>query len=129
MPEVQLNGETILIALAVVLIFLESISIISKGIDAWKKITGRDSRAAEMMTVNRRIGDLERWKTNVDLRLQQGDVKFNDINRDTTEILIVLHTIIKHMQSGNDHQKLQETDDKLYKYLVEKRGVTPSTLS
>lgn len=128
MPNVTLDSSNIVVTLAVILIVLEGLSILSKGIDAWKKITGKDQRTAEMVAVKQRVADLETWKVQVENRLQQGNIRFEENSRDTTEILIVLRSMIKHMQSGNDHQKLQETDDKLYRYLVEKRGVNPSSL-
>ena len=128
MPKVELNFETILLLLAVVLLAANSISTLTKGKRDWAELSGKTERQAEIMAIKQRLQDLETWKNHVEHRLQQGNVRFDENSRDTTEILIVLRSIIKHMQSGNDHAKLQETDDKLYKYLVEKRGVNPSTL-
>jgi len=128
MPNVDLNGQSVLITLAVILIVLEAISAISKGIDAWKKLTGKDSRTAEAQKINDRLDALEDWQGKTEARLEQGNKRFDEGSKDTTEILIALRSIIKHLQSGNDHDKLQETDDKLYNYLVTKRGVNPETL-
>lgn len=128
MPKVELNFETILLLLAVVLLAASTISTLTKGKKDWAELSGRADRDAETRALKQRVHDLETWKVNVEHRLQQGNVRFDENSRDTTEILIVLRSIIKHMQSGNDHAMLQETDDKLYKYLVEKRGVSPSTL-
>ena len=128
MPNVDLNGQSVLITLAVILIVLEAISAISKGIDAWKKLTGKDSRTAEVQKINDRLDALEDWQGKTEARLEQGNKRFDEGSKDTTEILIALRSIIKHLQSGNDHDKLQETDDKLYNYLVTKRGVNPETL-
>lgn len=127
MPEVQLSGGNILITLAVILIVLEGISVLSKGIDAWKKLTGKDDRKKEMDEVRGRIGDLETWRKNVDARLKQGDQALKDNKSDTMEVLKALHRIIKHLQSGNDHEKLKETDDQLYEYLL-KKGVSKDVL-
>lgn len=128
LPNVELNFQTILLLIAVVLLAANSISTLTKGKRDWAELSGKTERQAEIMAIKQRLQDLETWKNHVEHRLQQGNVRFDENSRDTTEILIVLRSIIKHMQSGNDHAKLQETDDKLYKYLVEKRGVNPSTL-
>lgn len=127
MPDVTLNGGNVLVTLAVILIVLEGLSVVSKGVEAWKKLTGRDERAKEMTGVKERLASLETWQTTVDHRLQQGDAKFKENQEDTLESLKALHRIIKHLQSGNDHEKLNETDDRLFEYLV-KRGVSPKTL-
>lgn len=127
MPTVQLNGSNVLITLAVILIVLEGISVFAKGIDAWKKLTGRDERAKEMIMVKDRIASLESWRVLVESRLQQGNKRFDEGTKDTTEILKTLHRIVQHLQSGNDHEKLKQTDEQLFDYLV-KRGVNPQTL-
>ena len=128
MPTVDLNVQTILLAIAVLLMIANSISTLTKSKKDWADLSGRTEREAETRAMKQRIQDLEAWKGQVETRLQQGNARFEENSRDTTEILIVLRSIIRHLQTGNDHAKLQETDDKLYKYLVEKRGVNPNTL-
>lgn len=128
MPTVELNAQTILLLIAVVLLLANSISTLTKGKKDWAELSGRTEREAETKAMKQRLQDLENWKGQVEHRLQQGNIRFEENSRDTTEILIVLRSIIRHMQTGNDHAKLQETDDKLYRYLVEKRGVNPSSL-
>lgn len=127
MPEVTLSGGNVLIALAVILIVLEGVSVVSKGVEAWRKLTGRDARAKEIGLINGRLSSLENWKGSVERRLQQGNDRFEENQMDNLESLKALHRIIKHLQSGNDHDKLNETDDRLFEYLV-KRGVSPKTL-
>lgn len=127
MPQVELNGNSVLITLAVILIILEGISVLSKGIDAWKKLTGKDARAKEMAEVKERLANIESWQVTVNSRLEQGNHRFDEGKKDTTEILKTLHRIVKHLQSGNDHDKLQQTDDQLFEYLV-KRGVSREDL-
>ena len=127
MPDITLNGQNLLVTLAVILIVLEGISVLSKGVDAWKKLTGRDERAQEMNSVKERLTNLETWQGTVNARLDQGNKRFEDGQKDTTEILKTLHRIVKHLQSGNDHDKLKETDDQLFEYLVN-RGVNPQSL-
>lgn len=127
MPQVELNGSSVLITLAVILIFLEGVNVLAKGIEAWKKLTGRDQRANEVAEIKERISNLESWRTVVNTRLEQGNKRFDESRKDSTEILKTLHRIVKHLQSGNDHNKLQETDDKLYEYLLT-RGVSKEEL-
>jgi len=127
MPQVELNGNSVLITLAVILIILEGISVLSKGIEAWKKLTGKDARAKEMAEVKERLANIEAWQVTVNSRLEQGNHRFDEGKKDTTEILKTLHRIVKHLQSGNDHDKLQQTDDQLFEYLV-KRGVSREDL-
>ena len=127
MPQVELNGSSVLITLAVILIILEGISVLSKGIEAWKKLTGKDARAKEMAEVKERLANIEAWQVTVNSRLEQGNHRFDEGKKDTTEILKTLHRIVKHLQSGNDHDKLQQTDDQLFEYLV-KRGVSREDL-
>lgn len=125
----DLNAQTILLAIAVILSLASSITILAKGKKDWAELSGRTEREAETRAIRERLQDLESWKQNVEMRLQQGNARFDENSRDTMEILIVLRSIIRHMQTGNDHAKLQETDDKLYRYLVEKRGVNPNALN
>ena len=127
MPQVQLSGSSILVTLAVILIVLEGISVLSKGVDAWKKLTGRDERAKELAQIKERLTKIEAWQITVNNRLDQGNHRFDEGKKDTTEILKTLHRIVKHLQSGNDHDKLQQTDDQLFEYLV-KRGVSREDL-
>ena len=129
MPSVEVNLQTILLVLAVSLLAANIISTLNKGKKDWAELSGARQRKTEEDAQNARIKALEEWRTEVNHRLQQGNKRFEENSRDTMEILIVLRSMIQHMQSGNDHAKLQETDDKLYKYLVEKRGVNPQTLT
>lgn len=127
MPSVDLTGGNLLITLAVILIVLEGLNVLSKGVDAWKKLTGKDARAKEVDDIRERLSNIESWQTTVNARLEQGNRRFDDAKKDSTEILKTLHRIVKHLQSGNDHDRLQETDDKLFEYLL-KRGVSREEL-
>lgn len=128
MPITELSLQTVLLVLTVLLLAANTISTLAKGKRDWRELSGRGEREAEMTAIKSRLQELETWKHTVEQRLHQGNIRFDENSRDTTEILIVLRSMIKHMQSGNDHAMLQETDDKLYKYLIEKRGVNPATL-
>lgn len=127
MPSVEVNGTNLLVTLAVILIVLEAISVLSKGVDAWKKLTGRDARAKEMADIKERLSAIEAWQTVADGRFKQGNDRFKQSEEDSTMSLLTLHAIVRHMQSGNDHDKLKETDDELYRYLL-KRGIKKEML-
>lgn len=129
MPNVDLNGNNLLITLAVVLIILEAFNVISKGIDAWKKITGRDKWTAEIAAINGDIRDLKTRMASAEHRLQQGNVRFDVTQNDTTEILLTLKGIIKHLISGNDRDKLKTIETNLDKYLIEKRNIDPEKIN
>lgn len=127
MPDVQLNSGNLVITLAIILIFLEGLNVVSKGIEAWRKITGKDARAQEMAEVKGRLSAIEAWQVAVDGRLAQGDHKFVESTKDTIEVLKTLHRIVIHLKSGNDRDKLQQTDDQLFEYLI-KKGVSKDEL-
>jgi len=126
MPNVNINGSNLIITLAVILIVLEAINVVSKGLDAWRKLTGKDHRAAEIAAINADIRDLKARMTSAEHRLQQGNARFDATQNDTTEILLTLKGIIKHLISGNDREKLKTIETNLDKYLIEKRGIDPN---
>jgi len=121
-PNVELSGSNLLITLAIILIILEGLSVVSKGVEAFKKLTGRDERAKEVAEIKERLSNIEVWQIAVNTRLEKGNHRFEEGHKDTTEILKTLHRIVQHLQSGNDNDKLQQTDEKLYDYLLN-RGV------
>ena len=129
MPNVEITLQTVLLVIAVLLLVANVVSTLNKGKKDWAELSGVNQRREAEETQNARLKDLEDWRACVDRRLREGDVRFEDTGRDTMEILLVLRSMIRHMQSGNDHDKLQATDDKLYNYLVEKRGVNPRSLT
>ena len=126
LPNVNINGSNLIITLAVILIVLEAINVVSKGLDAWRKLTGKDHRASEISAINADIRDLKARMTSAEHRLQQGNARFDATQNDTTEILLTLKGIIKHLISGNDREKLKTIETNLDKYLIEKRGIDPN---
>ena len=123
MPEVTLSGGSILTTLAVILIVMESISILSKGIEGWKSLTGKNTRQREMRDVHDRITSLENRMSSAEHRLDQGNRRFAETTNDTTETLLALKGIIQYLRNGSDESKLQAVETKLDKYLIEKKGI------
>lgn len=129
MGNFELNLQNILLIIGILLLAANTISTLNKGKKDWDELSGQARHRTLEDAQNTRLKSLEEWRPTVESRLDKIDARVDEANKDTTEILTVLHSMIRHMQSGNDHAKLQETDDKLYKYLVEKRGVNPQTLA
>lgn len=123
MPEITLSGSSILTTLAVILIVLESISIISKGVEGIKNLTGKDSRQKEKREFENRIISLESRMTSAEHRLDQGNRRFAETTNDTTETLLALKGIIQYLRNNSDESKLVTVETKLDKYLIEKKGI------
>lgn len=71
-------------------------------------------------TQDARLDELERWRANVDARLDNGNAHFDEIdngNRVTQEALLAL---MAHAINGNDTERLKSAKDKLESYLISK---------
>lgn len=82
---------------------------------AFIKFTGTPNK-----TQNERLDELERWRKEVDKRLQTGDDHFkrvDDGNKVTQRALLAL---MKHAINGNDVNDLKKAEEDLEKYLVDK---------
>lgn len=82
---------------------------------AFIKFTGTPNK-----TQNERLDELERWKKDVDKRLQTGDDHFrrvDDGNKVTQKALLAL---MKHAINGNDTEDLRKAEKSLEEYLVDK---------
>lgn len=69
---------------------------------------------------NERLDNLEKWRRDVELRLQSGSDHFRSIdesNRVTQEALLAL---LEHEIDGNHTDKLKEAKDNLQSYLIRK---------
>lgn len=83
-------------------------------------ITVTKSAAKPNQTQNERLDRLEMWQKEVDMRLDNGNEHFDNIdhgNRITQEAILAL---MSHAINGNDTDKLKQAKDKLEKYLIEK---------
>lgn len=117
MPKVELNGETILLLVAAVVIIAEIISAIAKGKKSFGELSGRDQRQAEMTAVKEEIRDLKARVTDCESRLEQGDQKFDETREDLKHVLDTLNALLLHFISGNDKENLKKVKEQMDSYL------------
>ena len=106
-PTIALNFETVLLVAAVFIIFFVLASTIRNGIEA---IRG--------MSVRGRVKNLEDQMETVDKRLDKGTRKFKAQSDDIGQLLIVNQSMLMHFITGNDHEKLRETNESLTAYMA-----------
>ena len=106
-PKVSLGFDTLLMAGAVILAFFAVLVAIVKGIEAWKKISLRD-----------RVKSLEDRMDAVEKRLKKGDRIFRMQSDDLGQVLITMQGLLVHFITGNDHDKLRETNEELTAYMA-----------
>ena len=117
MPKIELNGETILLVIAAIVVIAEVISAIAKGKKSLGELSGRDQRQAEMAAVKEEIRDLKTRVTDCESRLEQGDRKFDDTREDLKHILDTLNALLLHFISGNDKENLKKVKESMDSYL------------
>jgi hypothetical protein len=101
-----LTFDPILIAIAVILAIFGVITGIVSGVEAWKKISLRD-----------RVKKLEDDMKKVNERLDAGNRRFTSQSEDMGQILQTLSALQLHFISGNDHEKLKESNEQLVEYM------------
>ena len=101
-----LTFDSVLIAIAVVLVGLGVIKAIVSGVEAWKKISLRD-----------RVKKLEGEVVDIKKRLDAGNRRFTSQSEDMGQILQTLSALQLHFISGNDHEKLKESNEQLVAYM------------
>ena len=101
-----LTFDSILIAIAVILVIFGVIKGIVSGVEAWKKISLRD-----------RVKKLEDDMKKVNERLDAGNRRFTSQSEDMGQILQTLSALQLHFISGNDHEKLKESNEQLVAYM------------
>lgn len=116
MPEINLNGETILVIIAGIVIVAEIISALSKGKQGWGELSGKNARIAEMAKMDQRVSTLETDMDGCKRRLEDGDELFKGIRRDLTQVMDVLDGILLHYISGNDKEALKKVKVELDHY-------------
>lgn len=110
LPKAGITFEGILYAVALLVAVCGVVVAIVKGWEAWKKISVRD-----------RVKDLEDRIDKCENRLKLGDKRFQSQSDDLGQVLITMQAMMMHMISGNDREKLKETEKELQQYLA-KRG-------
>ena len=108
-PKISLGFDTLLVTGAVVLAFFAVLVAVVKGIEAWKKISVRD-----------RVRNLEARMDAAEKRLKRGDRIFRQQSDDLGQVLITMQGLLLHFISGNDHDRLRETNDELSAYMAER---------
>ena len=117
MPKVELNGETVLLAIAAIVVVAEVISAIAKGKKSFMELSGRDQRQAEMAAVKEEIRDIKSRVSECESRLEQGDQKFNETREDLKHVLDTLNALLLHFISGNDKENLKKVKESMDSYL------------
>ena len=101
-----LTFENVLIAIAVIILGFGLIKAIVSGVEAWKKISLRD-----------RVKELETKMEAVETRLDAGNRRFSHQSEDMGQILQTLSALQIHFITGNDHDKLRESNKQLVAYM------------
>lgn len=101
-----LTFDSILVAVAVILLAFALIKAIVSGVEAWKKISLRD-----------RVKKLENDVVKINERLETGNRRFRSQSEDMGQILQTLSALQVHFISGNDHEKLRQSNEELVQYM------------
>ena len=101
-----LTFENVLISIAVIVLGFGIIKAIVSGVEAWKKISVRD-----------RVKNLESRMAVVESRLEAGNRRFSHQSEDMGQILQTLSALQIHFITGNDHDKLRESNEQLVAYM------------
>jgi len=108
-PKVSLGFDTLLLAGAVILAFFAVLVAVVKGVEAWKKISLRD-----------RVKGLEMRMDACEKRLRRGDKIFKQQSDDLGQVLVTMQGLLIHFITGNDHERLKETNEELTAYMAER---------
>lgn len=117
MPKVQINGETILIVIAAIVVVAEVVTALAKGRKSFNELSGKDQRQAEMAAVKEEIKDLKTRMTDCETRLEQGDRKFDNMRDDLKHMLDAQNAMLLHFISGNDKENLKKVKESLDMYM------------
>ena len=109
LPDVNITFESVLYAIALVVVVAGVLVALVKGCEAWKKISVRD-----------RVKSLERRMDKVESRLRLGDKRFELQSDDMGQTLTTLQTLMIHFISGNDHDRLREQVTNLGNYMTQR---------
>lgn len=110
LPVAGITFDSILYVLALLVAFSGVIVAIVKGIEAWRKVSVRD-----------KVKDLESRMNEVEERLDKGNKRFKEQGDDLGQVLTTMHAMMMHMISGNDVDKLRETEKELTAYMAKRK--------
>ena len=116
LPEVTLGLDTILLALAVILLIANTVSTLNKGRKDFRELTGADRRNQEITEIKGRLSACEGDIAGITTRLDEGEKNFGKISKDTEQIMNVLDGMLMHFISGNDREKLRSVKEELDHY-------------
>lgn len=110
--------DDLVIAAGVIVALFGIIAAVWKGVEAWRKLTGKEERKAAFDAQNAAISHLTERVAKCEERLNKGDMMFDNTRNDMTQTLCVLNAMLMHFISGNDHDKLKDVKDDLDRYLM-----------
>lgn len=102
----NLSFETVLVVIAFIILVFEIGKLIVSGVEAWRKISLRD-----------RVKKCEEDIKTINSRLETGNRRFKSQSEDMGQILQTLSALQIHFLTGNDHEKLRESNEKLVQYM------------
>ncbi|MBO5681284.1 MAG: hypothetical protein J6T99_00955 [Oscillospiraceae bacterium] len=106
LPDAALSWESIVYVIALIVVVAGILAALVKGWEAWKKISVRD-----------RVKRLEEDMEAVKHRLEVGNKRFKSQGEDMGQILQTLNALQVHFITGNDHERLRESNDQLVAYM------------
>ena len=106
-PAVELSFEGLLFAAAVIIAFFLLAAAVRNGVEAVKGLSVRS-----------RVRTLEGQMQVVIARLEKGNRKFKAQSDDIGQLLVVNQSMLMHFITGNDHEKLRETNESLTAYMA-----------
>ena len=106
-PAVELSFEGLLFAAAVIIAFFLLAAAVRNGVEAVKGLSVRS-----------RVRVLEGDMKDVKARLEKGNRKFKAQSDDIGQLLVVNQSMLMHFITGNDHEKLRETNESLTVYMA-----------
>jgi uncharacterized membrane protein affecting hemolysin expression len=106
LPDASITFDSILYAVALIVVLAGVLVALVKGWEAWKKISVRD-----------RVKALEGRMDKVEARLSLGDKRFELQAEDMGQMLNTQQALLIHFISGNDHDRLRDELTNLSEYM------------
>lgn len=108
-PQPVITWELVLQAVALILAIAGAIVTVVKAAEAIGRIS-----------VRKRVISLEARMDRVEDRLRAGDRRFQAQSDDLGQVLVTLQAVMMHMISGNDTEKLRNTEKELTDYIAKR---------